>query len=57
MEIFKAFQPQLKEGIEIKELVKLFVEDYSIEEEPKAFALENIEVIKEFKNKLTSLED
>lgn len=57
LEIFKTFQPQIKEGIEIKELIEIFVEEYSIESEPKQFAKENIATIIEFKNKLTSLED
>ncbi len=57
LEIFKTFQPQLKEGIEIKELIKIFIEEYSIEDEPKAFAIENINVIKEFKERLLVLED
>ncbi len=57
MEIFKTFQPQIKEGIEIKELIKIFIEEYSIEAEPKAFAVENIEVIKEFASRLKDLQE
>ncbi len=56
MEIFKTFQAQLKEGIEIKELIKIFVEEYSIEEEPKQFALENKATVVEFTNRLEQLE-
>ncbi len=56
MDIFKTFQPQLKEGIEIKELIKIFVEEFSIEEEPKQFAIENINTIKEFRERLNNLE-
>ncbi len=55
-EIFKTFQAQLKEGIEIKELIKIFDEEYSIEEELKQFALEHIETVKEFSNRLLALE-
>jgi hypothetical protein len=36
MEIFKVFQPQLHYGNEIKELIKLFIDDYSINEEDLA---------------------
>ncbi len=57
LEIFRTFQPQLKEGIEIKELIKIFVDEYSIDEEPKAFAIENKGTIEAFKNKLSNLED
>lgn len=55
--IFKTFQSQIKEGIEIIELTKLFTMNFSVEKEPKNFAIENIEVIKEFKNKLKSNND
>ena len=54
--IFKTFQPQLREGIEIVDLVQLFTEEYDITAEPKAFALENINVIKEFANRLRTIE-
>ncbi len=57
MDIFKTYQAQLREGIEIKELIKVFYEDYSIENEAKEFALENIETIKEFKNRLENLNE
>lgn len=56
MEIFKTFQNQLKEGIEIKTLAKLFVEDYQIEEDLKSFALENKKTIEEFTIELKSLD-
>ncbi len=56
-EIFKTFQPQLKEGIEIKSLIEIFTEDYSIEEESKLFAKENIDTINEFRNRLEKLND
>ncbi len=55
LDIFKTYQAQIREGIEIKELIKVFYEDYSIESESKAFALENLETIKEFKNRLLAL--
>ncbi len=57
LEIFKTFQPQIKEGIEIKELIKIFIEEYNIEADPKAFAKENIETIIAFKEKLIALQD
>lgn len=51
--IFKTFQPQLKEGIEIKNLTNLFTMEYFIEDnESKIFAKDNLEVIKEFSKKL-----
>ncbi len=56
-QIFNSFQPQLKEGIEIVELTKLFTDDYIVEEEPKQFALSNKSVIKEFVKMLKELED
>jgi len=55
--IFKTFQPQIKEGIEIIELVKLFTIDFFVEESPKLFAKENIEVIKEFLKRLKDHND
>lgn len=52
--IFKTFQPQLKEGIEIIELVKLFTMNYNVDKNAKDFAKENLEIIKMFSKKLTS---
>ncbi len=57
LNIFKTFQPQLKEGIEIKGLIEIFTNEYSIEAEPKAFALENKSTVEAFKGKLESLEN
>lgn len=56
MEIFKTFQPQIKEGIEIKNLISLFVDDFSISKEHKEFAKEHIEVINEFVKRIKTLE-
>lgn len=56
LEIFKTFQAQLKEGIEIKDLIQIFVEEYSIDKEPKAFALENKATVVEFRNRLQDLD-
>ena len=57
MQIFKTFQPQLKEGIEIKELIKIFVSEYSIDESSRQFAIENKEVIIKFLKRLKMLKD
>lgn len=56
LEIFKTFQPQLKEGIEIIELTNLFITDYNVESEAKQYALEHKETIKEFTKRLRTLE-
>ena len=57
MSIFKTFQPQIKEGIEIIELVQLFTNKYNINVEDKEFVLENISVVKLFLNKLLDIQD
>lgn len=56
MEIFKTFQPQLKEGIEIRELANLFIEKYTITSKSKLLVLENKEIIIEFSKKIQTLE-
>jgi len=53
--IFRTFQPQLKEGIEIVELLKLFTDDYHISLEHKKFALDNKKVIELFLEKINDL--
>ncbi|BDU67852.1 MAG: glutamate--tRNA ligase [Candidatus Tyloplasma litorale] len=53
--IFKTFQPQLKEGIEIIELTELFVEEYSVENELKEFVEENINTIKDFLKRIKKI--
>ena len=56
MDIFKTFQPQIKEAIEIKELMKLFTEDFSIKDEIKEYALLHKKVIIEFSKRLRTLD-
>lgn len=57
MEIMKLFQPQLREGVEIKELIKLFHEEYSISSENEDFVKENIAVVRLMTQKLSDLEE
>ncbi len=55
MDIFKVFQSQLKEGIEIQKLIKIFTEDYIIDLDFKDFAIENLFVIEKLQELLLPL--
>lgn len=52
MKIFKSFQSQLREGIEIIENTKLFIENYSSTKEALEFAQERIEIIQDIYDEL-----
>lgn len=55
--VMKLFQSQLQEGREITELAKLFVEEFTIEQETRQWALENKLIIELMIPSLEVLED
>lgn len=55
--IFNTFQSQIKEGIQIIELVKLFTDEFIVESEAKDFAFENILVVNKFLQEIKNLNE
>ena len=57
MKIFKIYQPQIRVGEEINELINLFIDGYSIADEDKQFAKENQKIIELVSDRLKSLDN